>query len=614
MASGWMIRGRRRSLARLAFDTAGNTLVIVAASLMPLTALAGSAVDMARLYVVKVRLQQACDAGALAGRKFMIDTNFDSNAQTQAQNFFSNNFQQGWFSTRNVSFTPQATIDGQISAAATATVPMVVMQAFGQQAVALNVTCQARLEVADVDVMFVLDTTGSMACAASESSCSQAKVAYSTPSGPRYYLQEKSTSKIVALRSAVVDFYKTLISAADPSTHLRFGFVPYTSTVNVGYQLPSNFLISGNYTYQSRHALYKQQATDGTTQTTRNVSSATCNASPGTYNYARTPATGYPATSRRSTGWVSNNGGTCSWIETSYAQVFDKWQYQQESFDVTDYVKGTVVNNPAKIDGTQSRWEGCIEERPTTASTSFDLNALPSDLNIDLAPTSYDTRWRPMWPDVIYYPPNTNPSANTPTAATSGSNGAAPGDGTDPTNSGQAQGYVSCGQQSQRLRTMTEAEVTTYVNGLRTTGGTYHDTGMLWGARFISPTGPFASDTAAWPNRNPPSRNIIFMTDGAMAPNENIYGLYGYEVLDKRVSGGSFSSLTSRHNTRFSTICEQAKAKNITIWVVAYAQTMNSQLQGCASPNKAFYAADDAALKAAFKTIASQIAELRLSK
>lgn len=205
MASGWMIRGRGRSLGRLAFDTAGNTLVIVAAALMPLTALAGSAVDMARLYVVKVRLQQACDAGALAGRKFMVDSTFDANAQTQAQNFFKNNFQQGWFSTRSVSFTPQTTVDGQISGTATATVPMVVMQAFGQQAVTLNVNCQARLEVADVDVMFVLDTTGSMACAASESSCTQTQIAYSTPSGTRYYLQEKSTSKIVALRQAVND-------------------------------------------------------------------------------------------------------------------------------------------------------------------------------------------------------------------------------------------------------------------------------------------------------------------------------------------------------------------------------------------------------------------------
>lgn len=602
MASGWMIRGRRRSLARLAFDTAGNTLVIVAASLMPLTALAGSAVDMARLYVVKVRLQQACDAGSLAGRKFMIDTNFDANAQTQAQNFFKNNFQEGWFSTRSVSFTPQATIDGQISAAATATVPMVVMQAFGQQAVTLNVTCQARLEVADVDVMFVLDTTGSMACTTSQASCSNAAVSYSTPSGTRYYIQETANSRIKGLRLAVVDFYDTLTSAADPSTHLRFGFVPYSSTVNVGYQMPSSYLVGGTYTYQTRK-LQGDSPSTGSNQTTRSVSQAACNANPGTYNYARTPATGYPATSRQSVSWSSSNSGTCTWKETTYSPL---WRYKQWDTDVSKFVTGIAVPNPAQVDGSTSVWQGCIEERDTTASTSFNPSSLPKDLDIDLMPTDDSSRWRPMWPEIIF---NRTGTQQDTTTTPTGSN--APGD-----SSGQTSQLLGCGKQSQRLAVMTRTDVYNYVNAtdFRAMGYTYHDAGMIWGARFISPTGPFKDDTAPWPNRNPPNRNIVFMTDGDMNPSRYVYGLYGYEQLDQRVSGGDFNSLESRHNSRFAAACEAAKARNITIWVVAYAQSMTTQLQACASPGKSFYAADDTALRNAFKTIASQIAELRLSK
>jgi hypothetical protein len=53
---------------------------------------------------------------------------------------------------------------------------------------------------------------------------------------------------------------------------------------------------------------------------------------------------------------------------------------------------------------------------------------------------------------------------------------------------------------------------------------------------------------------------------------------------------------------------------NITIWVIAYSQTMTTSLQNCASPGKAYYAGDDASLTTVFNTIASQIAELRLSK
>ena len=58
-------------LARLRRDKSGNTLAIAAAAFIPLVGIIGSGVDMSRLYIVKTRLQHACDAGALAGRKAM---------------------------------------------------------------------------------------------------------------------------------------------------------------------------------------------------------------------------------------------------------------------------------------------------------------------------------------------------------------------------------------------------------------------------------------------------------------------------------------------------------------------------------------------------------------
>jgi len=49
-------------LSRLARDSRGNTLAIVGAALIPLTAMIGSGVDMSRAYMAKTRLQSACDA------------------------------------------------------------------------------------------------------------------------------------------------------------------------------------------------------------------------------------------------------------------------------------------------------------------------------------------------------------------------------------------------------------------------------------------------------------------------------------------------------------------------------------------------------------------------
>ena len=157
-------------LSRLRRDVRGNTLAFMAALLVPLAALSGSAIDVARMYAVKTRLQQACDAGALAGRKSMSAAgDLDTSATGPAQSFFKNNFQSGWFKTSSVSFTLSKTSENQVAGSATATVPMAVMGMFGMGARTVNVTCEARYDVADADIVFVLDTTGSMACLTSDS-------------------------------------------------------------------------------------------------------------------------------------------------------------------------------------------------------------------------------------------------------------------------------------------------------------------------------------------------------------------------------------------------------------------------------------------------------------
>lgn len=241
-------------LARLRRDRRGNALTIIAVAMIPLMLFVGSAVDTSRLYMVKSRLQQACDAGVLAGRKFMTTTagtTLDTNASTQASAFFNNNFKAGLFGAKNISFTPVKTSDNQVGGTATAVVPMTLTQMMGFGDTTLTVTCEARFDVSDVDVMFVLDTTGSMAYAATDTSYSgQPTQSYTRTDGTTgYYVQEKSNARIKALRTAVLNFYDTLAGAADPTTKIRYGLVPYTSTVNVGYQLPAGYLLAGQQYY-----------------------------------------------------------------------------------------------------------------------------------------------------------------------------------------------------------------------------------------------------------------------------------------------------------------------------------------------------------------------------
>ena len=94
-------------LTRLRRDARGNTLAIVGAALVPLSAMIGSGVDMSRAYMAKNRLQSACDAAALAGRRVMTDDTMNATVSAEAIRFFNFNFRQGLY--RTDAFTPVVT-------------------------------------------------------------------------------------------------------------------------------------------------------------------------------------------------------------------------------------------------------------------------------------------------------------------------------------------------------------------------------------------------------------------------------------------------------------------------------------------------------------------------
>lgn len=643
---------------RIRRDTAGNTLAMMAIGLIPLAGMVGSAVDTSRAYMVKTRLQQACDAGALAGRHAMTGATLDSAAEQQARNFFLSNFPDGSFGATGVIFTPDETADGQVTATASATVPMAIMDMFGVDSIALNVECEARYEISNADVMFVLDVTGSMNCAASDTE------ATCTNNGG----VEKSNARIKALRTAVVSFFDTLDGAVNTNARLRIGIVPYSAGVNVGGILPSGYL-TDSHTYQSRVANYTTATyvlgTPGATgspywQTySSSISQANClkymkNESP--YNTATTNGStgpsplityGFPHDSSATSGgangewsWTgapdtSGSTRSCRRLRTDTSTPyitrysFTNWTYRQETYDTSQFKTGSAVSlalgsggtvatsgsynaqQLAALSGnigvttTSSTWTNkCIEERDTVPNATF--SSIPSnayDLDIDLTPSSAATRWRPAWTSILF---DRNTSSNSLAAET-----------TSTTRSSES---YSCPKAAQKLAILTHDDVYNFVNAsdFKAVGSTYHDFGMIWGGRLLSSTGIFASENASAPNGKPISRHIIFMTDGDMNPSKDIYAMYGLERLDRRISGTGTvptdSDLKSRHNSRFSAICEAIKAKNITVWVVAYAQTMTTTLQNCADSGNAFYASNDAELTARFNQIAAQIAELRLSK
>ncbi|WP_298190348.1 Tad domain-containing protein [Novosphingobium sp.] len=659
-AKGDQFRASMRSLiGSLLRDTAGNTLGIVLATMILLVSLAGSGTDMARAYMTKTSLQNACDAGVLAGRKAMATSGTYGTSETaKANKMFNFNFNPNATNANSITFSTSSTGTGAVTGTASTVMPTVVMGIFGFKTITLTVACSAELQMASADVMFVLDTTGSMACDPNGTDC-----------------DSDSTSKIAGLRQAIRDFYKTVANAVvdKTNTRIRFGFVPYTATVNMGGlvaagQMPTSYF-ADNQPFQTalanfNTAVYVPTAGSPVADTETygsNITSANCTnwgkntwptnigspVSGGGPAPANTTSTTY---SWRSWTLVSGSGssalGTCvrnrTVTTTTYVTryQFTNWVFQAATVNVSAFKgMGTVpvvtniaanatvptagtydMPSLAALDGTpgvtgltitNSRWNGCIEERQTVQNLG--MNPVPSgakDLDIDSAPSTSDptTQWKLNEEDLEWYRGSTNVSSRTETTLRSDT-------------------YRIGSQCPPRAMLFTDVDTTAptvvptwldnYVNTLVAAGSTYHDIGMIWGARLASPSGIFASNVTAESTKYPSvSRHIIFMTDGEMAPTTTAYSAYGLELYDNRVapSGSGNSTLTSYHNNRFLAACTRAKNLGYTVWVIGFGTALTTQMTTCATAGRAYFASNTTALNNTFKFIAGQVADLRINK
>lgn len=675
-------------LKRLWKDQNGNAIIFLGASLIPLLALIGGGVDASRGYMAKSRLQQACDAGTLAGRRAIETNNFDANARAEAQRLFDANFENDYLGSNNTKFIATAVNSGAtIAGVASTEVPTALMRIFGYETIDLSVSCQAFLDVKNADITFVLDTTGSMAIPISGGS-----------------------TRIQALRDAAKDFYKLLDNATQVgNARIRYSFVPYSSTVNVGNilvnQNPTNVpLIAGvnageNTLYPTRRAVYEVDqggpAIDETTverfehrgtptsnnSTTRTLALFTAEncekfgrnepfqyftirstfgfiTSSGSNQFVPQSFTPNPAGNPLINGNITTTysplpfnsgdgtqtsiGGVVNGAFVTYTScnrsvrrqspgqsipvetfdgnlpgaTFQRYEHRNLEWPVSDYVASInpsrpQVRVPSERVGVNrlDRWQGCIEERPTQSALSNQIryNAnqgaiLPTnaqDLRIDETPSNFAERWRPYWPAVAYNRVND--------AFTFYSD--------DPVTINGLPVFDECPQQSRLLAEMTETEFNTYIDGLQPRGNTYHDIGMLWGAKLSSPDGIFADlVNAPAANGGEVSRNIVFMTDGVLAPNFLTYGAYGTEWQNSNVTTrANRFDLTAAHEARFQAICSAIKAKKIRIFVVALNTTLSNSLQTCASPDSASTAQNASQLNARFLEIANSIADLRLT-
>jgi hypothetical protein len=146
----------------------------------------------------------------------------------------------------------------------------------------------------------------------------------------------------------------------------------------------------------------------------------------------------------------------------------------------------------------------------------------------------------------------------------------------------------------------------------RVTGGTYHDIGMLWGARFISRTGFYAGDNPTEIGIIPVNQHIVFMTDGELDTGGTLYSAHGIEDLQGRTQG--WGSQDAKHLARFSDACSVAKSMGITIWVIALDVGSTADIEPCATSGDHFFISDGSDLEDVFAAIGQGIGNLRITR
>lgn len=649
-------------LRSLLHDSTANTIAISAAAMIPLLAMVGGGIDASRYYMTVSRMQAACDAGALAARRAMTTDEFTSAHRNIGLDFFDQNFSDGMFGVENGQRDYTSDGEGTVTGTASGTLPTSIMGAFGYDSFEVKVSCSAEINISNSDIMFVLDVTGSMADCPDGSKCS---------SGPG--------SKIVALREAVMNFYDTVEAATSASAQIRYGVVPYSQQVNVGFSIPDEYMATRN-TYQSRVARFEEKftfipsngvkegdeivisdQTEWLPRSTANFGSSNndhyrfrnsgstekaeaknfCwNALPGTYNVSGETWQVFSPTEYRTGVWKggdSNNRAGCRgrvrktriataedvipdqtvrsvvWKDYVYCPVDTDddtpcdvsnpadsppgW----ETVDLSTLYDDDKIATPTGTNGAMvtQTWSGCIEEPSTVLTDNYNpIPAAAHDLNINLVPVNEEQRWKPALNGIVWKREDGSTNVINWLYQT--------GDEARP-------GWV-CPRPAMRLNEIARADLQTYVNALNASGNTYHDIGMLWGARFISPRGLFAADNTSAPNGDSIARHIVFMTDGMQYNNIENYSPAGVEWWDRRITGdGNSAREVSRRRDRLQAICRAARQENITIWVVAFGTTLTQNLIDCASPGRAFQANDAATLNARFQEIAQKIAALRLT-
>ena len=589
----------RKKLSAWRRDTKGSNVVIMAFALIPVVAAAGLSVDTGRMYSVRAAMSAAVDSAALAA----AHERTNSERLEAFDNYFFANFPQGHLGAHvtdtGISFDP---VTRRMRATARATVNTTLMQVVSEESVDIVVSTVVQSELRGMELVLVMDNTGSMR---SGNSIGRMKDAARGLINSLYDGRFDTTQRYDDVLAA---------SGRDELTNLWVSLVPYAATVNVGRGNGDQAWNGSSWTGGTDHFSWLNPVDTIETVQTPNA----LGTSPDAFfqnSYRVEHATNTPVCARDDDDdcivdedgdivYDAVGGDPRGWLGCVMARAGGLDQTDDPPVDAASRFTPFLWNSNAISDP---------PEIPTMSSNANWFND---------ADDGWDENFWNSWP-------KTFTTHYTQDATANDSRG--PNLGCPPAITPLTANYTEIMDAIDEMAPWHR-------------GGTWSNVGMVWGWRSLSPRWrDYWGHTETYRSQTLPldygtqgiEKVVVILTDGTNQWYQDDYTAFGYLSEGRPTSDGGLNGTTNNQtatteaNARMATICTRMRRgtgtaadpalaegtpDRITVYtIVLKATSQASTFENCASEEQHyFFASDNGQLSGIFQSISEDLSRLRI--
>ncbi|MGD8325922.1 MAG: VWA domain-containing protein [Sphingomonadales bacterium] len=569
------------SMREFLSDQRGLSAVMVGMGLIPIMLSIGMAFDVTKSHLLKSELGAAVDAAALAGGRVF----FSDHRDQDVVNYFEANFPPGYLdSTVTGPVIAANETAGSLQVSATATMPTTFMRLVGVDTVTVSASGTSTRRSVPIDVVLAIDISGSMLSDVPGESISRINAA------------KKAAKKLV-----------DIIYGDPPSTLVRVGVVPWAGKVNVTNQGTTYGEDAGGspLTFPS----LSSYGGDGMAWKAVGLSSAAGNPyDQDSYTYSYDLAADYWAPSDSYNDEGPTPSGAPSTAHERFVLNSDSHRssyYYQNPLTKLYYAHNSDVPLLAPP---PPGWSGCVYARysfnghmaqyndstPSGLNSSSDLNSAADHIDGPIE------NYGPSYKDWIGWMPM-------------GSEGDPQYGGYCDLSIAMRHGHecTPCPVSGITKLENGKANVIDAIDNVNALSGSYTNIpqGLAWAWRVISPGVPFTESAtnplgATASNR---TRAIVLLSDGTNTTRAG-------DAYNRSLS------YTSMREDRLREVAENVKNDDVLIYTIQFAVNSSSQEQlmkdVATEPGEPFYfyAPSSDELDRIFQAVATNLAELRLSK